>query len=111
MIDYFGKVSKRKTPKIYHFRGFSFLHQFGGAEGVRTLVQLCDKLCLLHAYFPLYFREQPGRKPTLTFSLGTLSRHRIVPYNSQHCYFDAPDSNLTMQQSEGQKLSNSKLGS
>lgn len=91
--------------------GFTEVVHYGGAEGVRTLVQLCDKLCLLHAYFPLYFREQPGRKPTLTFSLGTLSRRSTVPYYSQHCYFDAPDSNLTMQQSEGQKLSNSKLGS
>ena len=78
---------------------------FGGAEGVRTLVQLCDKLCLLHACFPFNCREQTGRKPTLSFSLGTLSRRCIVPYSSQLCYFDAPDSNLTMQQSEGQKLS------
>ncbi len=77
---------------------------FCGAEGVRTLVQLCDKLCLLHAYFPFDFRDQPGRKPTLTFSLGTLSRHCTVPCNGQHCYFDAPDSNLTMQQLEEQKL-------
>ena len=53
----------------------------GGAEGVRTLVQLCGKLCLLHAYFPLCFRDQTGRKPTLPFSLGTLFRNCTVPYN------------------------------
>lgn len=82
-----------------------------GAEGVRTLVQLCGKLCLLHAYFPIYFRDQTGRKPTLSFSLGTLSRNCTIPYNCQRCYFDAPYSNLTSQQLEGQKLSNSKLGS
>ncbi len=76
----------------------------GGAEGVRTLVQLCVKLCLLHACFPIYCREQTGRKPTLSFSLGILSRRYTIPYSSQHCYFDAPYSNLTMQQSEGQKL-------
>ena len=63
---------------------------FGGAEGVRTLVQLCGKLCLLHAYFPLNFRDQPGRKPTLTFSLGTLSRDCTVPYNHQRHLFRCP---------------------
>jgi len=31
-----------------------------GAEGVRTLVQLCDKLCLLHAYFPINCRDGAG---------------------------------------------------
>jgi hypothetical protein len=75
-----------------------------GAEGVRTLVQLCDKLCLLHAYFPFSCRDQTGRKPTLPFSLGTLSHGCPVPGSRQHCYFDAPDSNLTMQQLEEQKL-------
>jgi len=43
-----------------------------GAEGVRTLVQLCAKLCLLHAYFPVNCRDQAGWKPTLPFSLGAL---------------------------------------
>lgn len=62
----------------------------GGAEGVRTLVQLCGKLCLLHAYFPLYFRDQTGRKPTLPFSLGTLSRNCTVPYNCQRHLFRCP---------------------
>lgn len=37
---------------------------FCGAEGVRTLVQLCDKLCLLHAYFPINCRDLAGWKPT-----------------------------------------------
>ena len=53
-----------------------------GAEGVRTLVQLCDKLHLLHAYFPINCRDKSGWKPTLTFSLGTLFRKCIVPYKS-----------------------------
>ena len=52
---------------------------FCGAEGVRTLVQLCDKLCLLHAYFPIACRELPGWKPTLTNSVGTLSRLNSAP--------------------------------
>jgi len=84
---------------------------FGGAEGFRTLVQLCDKLCLLHAYFPISCRDQTGWKPTLSFSLGALSRICITPCSCQRHYFDAPDSDLTTQQSEGQKLANSKLGS
>jgi len=82
-----------------------------GAEGVRTLVQLRGKLCLLHAYFPLYFRDQTGRKPTLPFSLGILSYNCTIPYNCQRNYFDAPDSGLKTRQPEGQKLFNSKLSS
>jgi len=78
---------------------------FCGAEGVRTLVQLCDKLCLLHAYFPISCRVMAGWKPTLPFTLDALSHNCITPYNCQRCYFDAPYSNLTSQQSEGQKLS------
>jgi len=52
---------------------------FSGAEGVRTLVQLCDKLCLLHAYFPINCRDKAGWKPTLPFSLDTLFRNDTVP--------------------------------
>ena len=52
---------------------------FCGAEGVRTLVQLCDKLYLLHAYFPISCRDQSGWKPTLTFSLCTLFRNYTIP--------------------------------
>jgi hypothetical protein len=55
---------------------------FCGAEGSRTLVQLCDKLCLLHAYFPINFRDKAGWKPTLLFSLGTLFRSYTAPYKS-----------------------------
>lgn len=50
-----------------------------GAEGSRTLVQLCDKLCFLRAYFPIGFRDASGWKPTLTTSLDTLFRDCIVP--------------------------------
>ncbi len=82
-----------------------------GTEGSRTLVQLCGKLCPLHAYFPIDFRDQTGWKPTLSFSLDTLSRKCTVPYKCQRRYFDAPVSSLITQQPEGQKLSNSKLGS
>jgi len=35
-----------------------------GPEGSRTLVQLCDKLCFLHAYFPINCRDLAGWKPT-----------------------------------------------
>lgn len=83
---------------------------FCGAEGVRTLVQLCGKLCLLHAYFPIDFRDLAGWKPTLPFTLGALSHICTTPYKCQRCYFDAPDSSLTSRQPEGQKQTNSKLG-
>jgi hypothetical protein len=61
-----------------------------GAEGVRTLVQLCGKLCLLHAYLPINFRDQTGWKPTLSFSLGALSRNCTAPYNRQRHLFRCP---------------------
>ncbi|SMO88861.1 hypothetical protein SAMN06265348_109303 [Pedobacter westerhofensis] len=51
---------------------------------------MCSKLCLLHAYFPLYFRDQTGRKPTLPFSLDTLSHNCTVPYNCQRHLFRCP---------------------
>lgn len=102
-------MGKKKSAKIIEIS--RILNKICGAEGVRTLVQLCGKLCLLHAYFPLYFRDQTGRKPTLPFSLGTLSHDCTVPYNRQRHYFDAPDSGLKTRQPEGQKLANSKLGS
>jgi hypothetical protein len=66
--------SQHKTPDFTKEKGAPLSEAPSrGAEGVRTLVQLCGKLCLLHAYFPLYFRDQTGRKPTLPFSLDTLS--------------------------------------
>lgn len=39
-------------------------HLIRGPEGSRTLVQLCDKLCFLHAYFPINCRDLAGWKPT-----------------------------------------------
>lgn len=63
---------------------------FGGAEGVRTLVQSRGKLCLLHAYFPIGFRDQTGWKPTLSFSLDTLSRKCTVPLQMPASLFRCP---------------------
>ena len=40
-----------------------------GAEGSRTLVQLWDKLYLLHAYFSVNFREINGLKTDLIYIL------------------------------------------
>lgn len=54
-----GKKEIREIFKISRIFG-----KICGAEGVRTLVQLCDKLCLLHAYFPINFRDMAGWKPT-----------------------------------------------
>lgn len=62
---------KTKTANIL-LPILAVLFVLGGAEGSRTLVQLCDKLCLLHAYFPINCREQTGWKPTLPNSVGTL---------------------------------------
>jgi site-specific DNA recombinase len=70
LLDYEKKTGKRQV------------FPSSGAEGVRTLVQLCDKLCFLHAYFPIDCRDEAGWKPTLPWSLGTLFRSCSVPYKS-----------------------------
>ncbi len=69
-----GKKEIREILKISRI-----FDEFCGVEGFRTLVQLCDKLCLLHAYFPIAFREASGWKPTLTTSLGILFHSCIIP--------------------------------
>lgn len=96
-------IPKKKIREIIKISRIFF--GFCGAEGFRTLVQLCDKVCFLRACFPINCRERTGWKPTLSFSLGALSRFCITPYKNQLCYFDAPDSNLTRRQLEEQKLS------
>lgn len=66
------RIPKKEIREI--FKTSRIFNGFCGAEGSRTLVQLCDKLCFLRAYFPLGFRDAPGWKPTLTTSLDTLFR-------------------------------------
>jgi len=55
-------MGKKKSAKIIEIS--RILNKICGAEGFRTLVQLCDKLCLLHAYFPINCRDLAGWKPT-----------------------------------------------
>ena len=35
----------------------------GGAGGIRTLVQIRNTKCLLHAYLLIDFREEEGQQP------------------------------------------------
>jgi hypothetical protein len=57
-------MNKKKVPFLNEKWGDSSITPSSGAEGVRTLVQLCDKLHLLHAYFPINCRDLAGWKPT-----------------------------------------------